>query len=91
VEVTFKLSQRDPSTSLGMTEAPFQNRDGIFPQANPCAPSPCGIENGKSLIISNLSLSLAGWHGHCVSGARHDLFFESKDDAKRISRERKKK
>jgi len=74
-----------------MTEAPFQNRDGIFPQANPCAHSSPWINNGKSLITRHLSLSLAGWHGHCNSGPGHDLFFESKADAKRISRERKKK
>jgi len=47
--------------------------------------------NDKSLIISRLSLYSSPWHGHCNSGLGHDLFFESKVDAKRISRERKKK
>jgi hypothetical protein len=74
-----------------MTCQAFQNWDGIFPQANPDILFSRWIVNGKLLLGSHLQLSLASWHGHCNSGPGHDLFFESKVDAKRISRERKKK
>jgi hypothetical protein len=73
------------------TSCPFQNRDGIFPQANPCALSCRWIASDKPLVTSHLSLFSIAWHGHCNSRLENNLFFESEADAKRISRERKKK
>jgi hypothetical protein len=69
----------------------FQNRDGIFPQANPCPLSSRWVAGDKPLVTSHLSRFSIAWHGHCNSRWGNNLFFESEADAKRISRERKKK
>jgi hypothetical protein len=73
-----------------MTEPPFQNWDGIFPQANPCVLSSRWIARAKLLLTSHLSLCSNSWHGHCNTGPGHNLFFESEADARRILREREK-
>src|SRR5437762_1059477 len=69
----------------------FRNRDGIFPQPKPGTPFVSSVVYGKPQATSHLSLFFYAWHGHCNRGPGHNLFFESKEDANCISRERKEK